>query len=396
MTRLTPLLFVLSPADILDVGPPPAAYSQIQTAVQAASPGDVVRVAHGTYLHVTVTAKSLTIIPAQENGSYNIAGTLRVQGIDAAGSVLVVGANPTASTAPSTIPKTALAVGENSGSVRFEDCTFTGTHGRAGAIQDSADVAFSNCTFYAGGLPDPWGHGPYGDTALTIGRSAVLFADTDCFGGTSLHYAADGGDGIASYDSALFFTGGEIYGGDGGPDRCFGSFLPPGSGGQGLYASDSSIDYVGTTFTGGNAGPSFGGGACGLGSNGTAIGGPNANIADLGGEALTFDATSVAVEHDAVSITASGDPGDVILLLFGPEPALLSVPGIGGMLAVGGPHGTVRRALLGTSPVMTQIIAPNVAPFEIQSWTLQTYHLRAVGDYVLGPTRRLTVLDDAL
>ncbi|MEM9378932.1 MAG: hypothetical protein AAGB93_03205 [Planctomycetota bacterium] len=81
----------------------------------------------------------------------------------------------------------------------------------------------------------------------------------------------------------------------------------------------------------------------------------------------------------------------MILLALGPAPGRATPPAQVGDLLVGGPTGTIRRALLGSGSVATTLTAPPLPLLGVDSLFLQTVHLRS-GVLVFGPTRALTVL----
>lgn len=190
--------------NVLNVGP--GGFPQIQPAITAAAPGDIVVVAAGTYEAFQVD-KALTITAAPGAGvtiDSTVFGGAAVDFRIPSGTARVSGL---AFRSPQPF-FFGLKVTVRQGIVWFEDCVFEqGTHIAGAALEVSGSAAvLRGCTAFGSGGPNnsvaP--AGAAGGTALLADRSWV--SATDCvFVGGDLHhdFGGQGGHGVDAVGSAL-------------------------------------------------------------------------------------------------------------------------------------------------------------------------------------------------
>ncbi|MEM9799148.1 MAG: hypothetical protein AAGA20_02415 [Planctomycetota bacterium] len=378
---LTAALLLLT-ADVLDVDPAQGPYFEIRQAVDAANDGDLIRVHPGTYAFFGVVGKSVEIRAAAP-GSVSVLGTIRIQEVPADGRVVVQGLDVEV---PPFNNADAMVVSDCRGAVRVEDCDLVGRYYWAGVrVLDCDDVTFLETSMRSTADES---HGLYVD------GSAVTLWHCELTGQDATVRSHSGGSGIYARESDLFLHGGTSRGGQGGPDDWDWSTQtcdPAGSGGDGVTAWGGAVRVLDCALE-----PGYGG----LGYDCFVGGPPGYDLYTTGtatlyaGEALDLAAPALVQEGDQVAIDAAGEVGDVVVLVLAPDTGRASLPGYVGDLHVGGPLGGSRRVFMGTGSGTLSLQMPQLAPFAVERFFLQTYHLRA-GEVVFGPTRSLTILDTA-
>lgn len=333
---LTGLVFVVDAA-----AGPGFDFTDIQPAVDAAGPGDIVLVRDGTYGGFTIDGKGISVV-AEQGASVFFSAPVTVQACPADEDVLLRGLDVAGGAAGALFGATTHAVTFhlNEGDVWVEDCTLAATAATpfspaqdvGGADIFSSVVSFQRCTlwgqegltfvsgFSATSLP--------GDTALRVdGGSASLDGCTliGGAGGDGVFNAFDESDGAAG-GSALLIDDGYVFlrgctvvggvGGDGAPGAC-GSFpfgSAGGDGGTGLETTGVSqtIQSVDTAIAGGSPGLGTCGEPDGIGGLDTDVGIFELQTFPLTGRGLVVDATVDA--GTSVGITFTGLPGDFALL----------------------------------------------------------------------------------
>ncbi|MCA8951047.1 MAG: hypothetical protein KDE27_16195 [Planctomycetes bacterium] len=198
-------------------------FAQIQDAILAAAPGDVIEVQTGNY-HPFVLDKALTIravagarvvvLPFMNQPTRirppvgTVAAIARIEFL-----------NPWIFlAAPTRVER---------GTTWFEDCVFESPRlfGHGGLAVDHAAVALRGCLLAGFGI----GSTTIGDAnpGLLADGADVLAADCICIGSYAVSDSLSGGAGVLAYDSSLHFVRCEVYGGDHLPPL---AFLPPGPG----------------------------------------------------------------------------------------------------------------------------------------------------------------------
>ncbi|MBL8857432.1 MAG: hypothetical protein JNL28_02860 [Planctomycetes bacterium] len=305
--------FAASPAfaGVLTVAPTGASYTQIQAAVNAAGPGDVIMISPGSYTAVTINGKSLTLC-SRSAGSVTIFGTTTVVNLTASQRVILSGLNgfgqPTVTTGAGA--GAGLVVLNNAGHVRVETCVFTGADGlgdgfsvtsggccwsppegvgRDGAYVDgnAQGVSFTACEFQGGRASDSnlafpicyCGSSQSGGSGLLIKSSLVSLYDCILRGGRGGHNGGEGGRGGSGGVlvnglpiTAVCSSGSTFRGGKGG-DGVDGISGYPGRGGNGLYLNTgTSARLLDNAFVPGLPGFSWGwGGYAGLNITGGGV-----------------------------------------------------------------------------------------------------------------------------
>jgi predicted outer membrane repeat protein len=309
-------------------------FSNLQTAVSAASNGDTLLVKSGAYAGFTVDQKSVWII-ATSSDAVTVAGTVEIKNLGANQSVLLSGLTVSASS--TTVPRLqrpGLNLSNNVGHVRARNCSFTGADGIAsysemgnggsGAdIANCLSVAFVSCMFQGGvgksacddfffscGAPyDRGGHGVWSTLSIAAFYDCTLKGGD---GGYTEYYgpSGDGGNGCDLPTFAVFASGSRFIGGKGGHAD---DFLPAegGDGGHGVRVAPGARAFLlENVHTGGAAGGSFIGppGSPGLGTTGGGI------FNDLNSTKRLCSSAVLAASGDTLAVTFEGEPGDRVYL----------------------------------------------------------------------------------
>jgi len=312
-------------ADVLVVSPT-GTYTTIQQAVTAAVDDDVILVKTGTYPAFTVRGKALVI--AEDTGhDVRVDGAIRVIGIDGTRELVLIGLESVGGTVTDLNLQYGLRVTNSSGLVLAQDCTFRSSLRATTAaqviserrpallVENSFAVVLSRCNVIGNdSIPGQSPHYPTAGLPYASGvpsegaylqRSGVSFFECTVTGGpgsNSFYDGTHGGHGIQSEGSALYLSGSEVRGGDGGHGNCFPSACLVGSlsgnGGDAVRAEGrSACISVGATTTGGVGGRFL---------NGT---GTVANCQVLGCSPSTPGATGQAVRLiGASTLTPLGGP----------------------------------------------------------------------------------------
>ncbi|MDA1266522.1 MAG: hypothetical protein O2816_15690 [Planctomycetota bacterium] len=242
------LLATPSLADVLNVRGPQPDHQEIQAALDAASPGDVLRVWPGQYQIFSVT-QSVTIVRATVNGVAEVQGTLRIRDLAAGATVELNGISSTGQDGP------ALIVSNCAGSVRLRECKFQGPYwvlweAHPGSfVTNCADVAMTACESYGGSSAYGEGGGWGAEGLIAADSNVSLFASTfrGASGSTEDDPGASGGSGghgvSATGSGFLWVAGSTLEGGHGSnadhdPDWFGGGY---GSGGDGGWAHAGSM-----------------------------------------------------------------------------------------------------------------------------------------------------------
>ncbi|MDZ4771811.1 MAG: hypothetical protein SGI72_01615 [Planctomycetota bacterium] len=282
-------------ANVLKVAPSGAPFTQIQAAVTAAGPDDVILISSGSYGAVTIDGKSLTLCSTTA-GIVSILGTTTVKNLTPTQRVVLSGLKgygPITSGFPPLGAGAGLVVVNNAGHVRVEKCTFEGAigwgdnttggsfggccdmsavnGGRAGAmLRDNAQgVSFVACALKGGRGANAifqvaacdCGSGSFGGEGLSVTSTLTALYDCSCIGGGGGHDANGGaggpGCGISSGTllSGAFASGTSFQGGNGGNSWGAFPFLVGSSGGHGLVVgSSTSARVLNVVFSGGAGG----------------------------------------------------------------------------------------------------------------------------------------------
>ena len=339
-------------ADVAVYGTP-GSHATLQSAVDAASSGDVLVVAPGTYPGFTIDGKSLTVL-AVPGEAVRIEGTIVVRGTRPNQRVLLVGLTVTGTPATEFVDpgRPALWLDGVEGHVRVRDAALTGgegypefadggPHPSAGPgvlLSDARSVVFSGCEIRGGrggGVPggcfctcngNHGGHGieSTGSRVAVYACSVLGGKGGDC-GNTGGH----GGDGVHAATGSLFAAASEFIGGDGGGAYDALAFRS-GDGGDALdLSSPFTLHLVDSLTVPGEGGPNDVGEIGDDGVHTRADAG--VTILRTSGKARLLESPAVAVAPGVLPVLASGEPGDFVQMdlslgcFFQPLPPLVGV-----------------------------------------------------------------------
>jgi hypothetical protein len=208
------------------VGGAGADFADLPPAVAAAADGDTLLVRPGPYSGFAAFDKALSIA-ADPAGSAHIAGEVRVEDLAAGKTFVLSGFVVTSANA---YGSNALRLRNNPGAIRIQGSSFSGHDGvvyidpgkQAGFVANSADVAFTSCTFRGGSGFDGYGPGS-GGPGLFARASQVALYDCTLRGGDGGSDTAEegydggwAGHGFESPNGLVFASGCLFQGGAGG------------------------------------------------------------------------------------------------------------------------------------------------------------------------------------
>lgn len=416
---------------VVDATNPPGTYATIQAAIDVSTDGDAILVRSGAYTGFQLPDRELAVV-ADLGAVVTVSGAPRLVALAASRSVHLAGLQVTGANIGS-LRSDGLILGNASGAVRIEDCTFAATpppttvyeglcSQRHGAVLVScADVAFTRCTLTGQTLPQSfWGKG--GDGLLATSSNVALYDCTvrgghgatagDCafiesepnnclYGYTFQNDGADGGAGCKLVGGALMISGGSVRGGDGSPFAY--PALPVmfgGCGGDGVLATGVvSVWGLGAALAGGP-------GQSGLPQHSFHNGPPGDPVAPdpsvlttLVGTPRTFHAPHVVREGQPIPIHLEGLPGDRAVVLLDLDPARVPSLPFRGWYLVHPPPGArfVRVGMLdATGALDRDLVAPTLAPGELsRTLFLQSIHVDTTGSSTLGPAQTVVVVDSS-
>lgn len=317
----------------------------IQSAVNAATSGDVLLIAPGSYPSFTIDGKSLNVF-ALPGDAVHVDGTITITNIGAGQRVVLSGISATAlaATSPFAQPQSSLVLTDNAGTLRFQSCSFVGGRGvfstnsnplgvggpggQGVDVLDSLRVAFTRCMIVGGeggGTPQVFTQslGGGGGAAVRAQNSASAFYDCTLIGGVggkAGERGGVGGNGLEQFGFGVFASGATFRGGRGGVAW---DYLASGggAGGNGMELSSSDqAQLVDCTLAEGHGGLAPNVGASATGPAGAPYGGggivhtwPNA--------ARHFTCAAIAPELSSLAIQVTGQPDDLALSIAADKPA---------------------------------------------------------------------------
>jgi hypothetical protein len=386
-------------ADVLDVGPAPAPFPDIRSAVESAADGDLIRVAEGSYPFFGVIGKSLKITALEDGADVQIVGTVRIQNLAAGQSVVLDGLEIRTE---EFVQEAALVVANTEGAVRIQDCTVRGVFAGFDSVTSQAvglrtanvsDMTVTNSSII-GGREYKSGH-DVGQEGVVMHHTTATFFNSTITGSNCTFgaFGFNGGDGIRAYDSEVFLHGCTVEGGQGAD-----GFNPGGSNGCGgdcVKLFGSSLRYLDVEFDPGVAGWNLGGRGCSTFASASQVV-PDATSVSTSfeGPAIAFDSGHGWVSAgDSLELAVEGPLGYTALMILGPETERLvpTTPGYVGDVFVLGPLGTPRRVVLGSSPASLSITVPDLGALTTTEWYLQPV-LVGEGRVIFGPMRSVTLL----
>jgi len=432
--RLLLAVVLLAGAGHADVIRVPQDYLNIQVAVNNASDGDTILIAAGDHLGpVDINDKALTLIadggparcPQIKVHDLSVGKTVLIRGLGADGKFFTqFGPN-----------EEALLLNDNAGQVRLEDATFLGSSGRnfwnppggfppnhhpdgfdAAIVTDCASVVFTRCTLKGGGGASvdnedtqSWaGRGGLGLLAARSDVSAtscVLWGAVGGYIGDTLTYSGgDGGDGAHVSDGRYLIADSVLHGANGGSADCdFFSCGFGGSGGDGLELGDFSSNPTelwrhGNTYTHGTGGQD--GDGQGFGADGFDVRThPGAVDAVFPDPLRRFSVTTPLREGGVGSMQFDAEPGDSAFVWASVAPRWTPLPAYQGVFLID--NGPVFNTFVALGPtdalgnLSVPFLAPSLGPFEAATFHLQGIVQDEGGQFLLGPTSGLVILDSS-
>ena len=318
-------------------------YPRIQPAIDAASDGDVLLVAKGTYPGFTIHDRSVSIVAAT-GAKVVIEGQVRVTKLAAQRVVVLGGLEVRPPKDPAAIaPISAFELIDNDGHIRIERCMgfgsdFAGTYvpnaGGDGAKVLACDrVVFASSLMQGGqGCSNICGYpctGAGGQGIRLFGSRAAVFGCTlqGGYGGFDESCGGDGGSGMHCTTSLVWLAGSSSTGGGGGGPIIFGN-EQGGDGGHGVQIVTGVVHSLDNLLVGGP-------GACGFlcqnnGANGLPFFQGAGTFVPWPGTARKVEAALTLHDETSNLVSIEGEPSDKVWVVGSTRPALLPVPFLSG------------------------------------------------------------------
>lgn len=374
-------------ADVLHVDASGAGdFLDLPEAVAAASDGDILLLAPGSYSGATLDDLGVALVG--DGDGVELHGRLVIRDL-AAGKRVALSAlriEPPVDPDEFVTSPPSLHVLDCDGAVRIERCTILGAShapdsggcmgfggwpsGAVGLwVESSADVVLEGCAVEGGrgvedgGLGGCLDHGSWGGTAVYVHDSRVDLHEVIASGarGGPQGYGGVGGVGLWVAGASDVLASGVIaQGGQGGDSDDFLFSFMASFGGDGLRTEPESVlRLVGGVFVAGE--PGFA--CCWTPDPGVAqdIQGPSVTYP---GSPHRFLTASPAREGELLDLTLTGSEGDSAFLFAGFGALALTKPGLGGAIYVAPPFGFGPSPLppLGDGITAFQLPVPELGP----------------------------------
>lgn len=368
-------------------------FTSINTAVLAAADGDTIVVHGGNYGPFTVGGNKSVAVVWDGGGIVTIEGPIGVLNGAAGKSFTFVGLNSIGN-----VGSGGQAQGygfwarNTAGSIRVQDCSFTGAAGDPNGwsisggsffqvtghaagwhgvwLQDNTgSIAFNDCSITGGhatpmvSFPSPdcgCTYGEPGGHGVSITNSNVVLADCDAEAGNGSpadRSGGTGGSGVRLDSGSVVLSGGSFEAGNGGSATDYIGEVFGGDGGHGLFAAPGATAWVqGSLLAGGGGGMSLSGDD---GDDGQPISGPAAVFSS---HVRSLSGTSPAYTGGQLTLTFTGQPGDVAMLFLSTTPGLLPVSKYAGALLESSALVLPLGALPPSGQLVLQSPVPSIAP----------------------------------
>ena len=383
---------------VVDAAGGAGAFTEIQSAVDAAVDGDVILLESGVYHSFVVTAKALQIVE-DAGADARVFGSLVVEGLAPGQSLvlrgLIVSGQPM-------FPGSTQFL-DNAGSIWVEDCELKNTGQHDGVrVQGCAAVSFLRCTLRGGPSPNPVPSGDLPTAGLDAIGSTVALYDCELHGGLGAFGGHTGGPGARLTGGTCFASGCAFVGAPGGKgiQVCTGGECTCSDGGDGgpgleLFALEPRAVELGCTFEGGPAGGVADPVNCVPGASGVPMQTESGQLQSLAGPPRHFACASPVRERSLVVLDFAGEPGDVAFVLTSADPAHL--PMVAGVLLVAHPVVIVALGTVSASGTVSATLPVGALPAGVDELEvfLQAGLIDALGQRRLAPASALVVLGSA-
>jgi hypothetical protein len=363
-------------------------FAEIQPAIDAAAPGDVILVRGrddgGRYAGFTIDGKSVAVVA---DGILDLdVGAVTIRNLQAGQSVLLQGFQRTGQSESARASD--LHVHDNQGAVWIENWNL-GSDRAASRVFESVAVVFARCSIGSSTSL----------TALTLRRSLVSLFDCSVTPGTLVLFGGGGADAISCDRTTLLLAGSTVTGGAGTPGTpIIGGCNNGGPGGSGLFlvGTQSRVYRLDTQIFGGPGGwpSSF---PCLIGSSGAAIAG-SGTVVDLAGTARSFDSIAPILEQETLPMSFTGESSDLAALILGVGQQQHVLPGLFGTLVASPVIAPLLGAVPATGAFSTNLVVPSglIAPGSAAVIFTQGLFQDVTGRTRLGSPFAWVVLDEDL
>lgn len=405
-------------------------FFDIQSAVDASANGDVVLVRAGVYPEFAVVARSIAVA-ADTGANVFVQGAIRARNVGSGQTVVFSGLRSQGDLTDTT-QRSGLRVSDCAGSIRVQNCEFSGGPASgcatgapaegmpAGAhVRTSPDVLIARSLIVGGQLPggyyssqptDASGPGLEVESSRVALQQVVVRGPAGGSGNSSCPDGSSGGAGVllrrnSQVDAQLT----EIRGGNGGHGQPLGQFSYGGNGGSGLWfqnscpaASASLARLLTCSIVPGSKGLGHCFIGCGLGQNdgfpgAPVIAAPCTSNTNLVGVAPVLDCAAVVRESTTLPITFTGAPLDRVWLRIAQKTSYEWVPAQNGVQLVDGAGrwievGEIRPSgqFLYSVPVPTLFVGEQSRVYHVQ-----VLAQRPNGSLQIGFARSVIVVDSA-
>jgi hypothetical protein len=388
-------------------------YPTLQVAIDAASEGDTLLVAQGTYPGFTIQDRSISIFAAP-GGQVVIEGQVRVTGLAAQRSVLIAGLEIRPPEDPAgLVSVSALELVDDDGHVRIESCTLVGAQptgeaangtGGTGALVVNCDRVVLASSSVHGGAGRSFCPGPLGcdlssagGLGLWVRNSVVAVFECDVRGGYGGFYdvcTGPGGTAMLVFASNVWLAGSSVTGGAGGITTAGCTGFLGGNGGDGLLLQSGTIQSLDNSLAGGP-----GGATSTPGQPGVPLVNNGGTYNALAGRARLADAELVLEDTTSNALSLAGEPGDKVWVASAARPSFQLAPFLSGWWLVPlparlpmAPLGTIA----GTGTLSTALPTPSVTASSAArlGWH-QVYAIDAVDSaWIAAPFHQLVLNRD--
>ena len=367
-------------------------FTDLTSAVAAASDGDVLLVRSGDYADVLSLSGKGLVVTADAGASVSVSEIV-VENLTDAQFAAVRGIDVTNAFSAAN----SLCVLDCEGAVWMEDIEVA--TGASPFVQGSAFVRDCSTVVFNGCRIDP----PVSSLAFAtflIQRAAVHLYETEVTGisfGTAVFFPSAGSPAVSMTDGELYLHAATLTGGKGSD----GSAIDPnaGDGGPGLLADGvSAVTVVESTVQGGASGTPAAGGVAG--QSGAAFEINGGTLTQLPNTARLFATPSPIREDATTSVDFVGDAGDLVFVAVAAAPrSVATTPGsLVGPLLLESPLSIVP---FGTLPASGQLSdsfpVPDIsAGAAVRSFYMQGLFVNVLsGELALGSPTQVQLLDSS-